>query len=263
VISLVVAALGAFLMAVYVQRFEEERTGGAPVSILVAVKTIKRDTQLTDDALAVRDVPVAYVDSRAVRATDKTRIVGVRVVNSLQPGQVLTWTDVAAGNNDRRTLSSLVQPGFRAVSVRTRSDSTSYELIEPGDRVDVITTISPTPEQRSSVVLLQNILVLAVGTDTGSEAATIQSSQQQQQRRGEQVLTLSLKIPEAQLLAVALDKGTVTVALRHPDDVRVTEGVPDLASSAIGDPKARSVVNAARRTPSASSRSANEGRGAF
>lgn len=149
VISLVVAALGAFLMAVYVQRFEEERTGGAPVSILVAVKTIKRDTQLTDDALAVRDVPVAYVDSRAVRATDKTRIVGVRVVNSLQPGQVLTWTDVAAGNNDRRTLSSLVQPGFRAVSVRTRSDSTSYELIEPG-----IGSMSsrPSPRRRSSEV---------------------------------------------------------------------------------------------------------------
>jgi pilus assembly protein CpaB len=61
------------------------------------------------------------------------------------------------------------------------------------------------------------------------------------------VLSLSLNVPEAQLLALAAEKGILTVALRNPDDVRVTEGMNDINSSALSDSKVRGQVQAIRR----------------
>ena len=104
-------------------------------------QAVKRDGTLSESAISVREIPAAYVDSRAVRATEKKKITGVRVVNALQPGQTLTWTDVAAAG-ERRILSSLVQPGFRAFNLKTRADSTTFDLIEPGDHVDLISTVT-------------------------------------------------------------------------------------------------------------------------
>jgi pilus assembly protein CpaB len=145
-----------------------------------------------------------------------------------------------------RNLSSLIQPGMRAVTVRTKgNEDKSFALIRPGDRIDVIATMpgEKQADQRSSIVLLQNVLVLAVGSDTGGEANEKGGSQQQM----DMVLSLSLTVPEAQLLALATEKGTLTVALRNPDDVRVTEGMNDLSSSALSDSKRRGEVQSVRR----------------
>lgn len=221
VASLVLSFLGVALLWIYLRRFELEKSGGAPVAVLVVAAPVKRDSELTESAISVREIPAAYVDSRAVRASEKKRVLGVNVVNALEAGQTLTWTDVAVGGNERRSLSGLVQPGFRAVALRTRSDTASFELVEPGDRVDLIATQTAPGGQRSSSLLLQNVLVLAVGLNTGDEAPGPRVVKNDGRR--EQVITLSLKIDAAQLLSTALDRGPVSVAVRNPDDVRVVE----------------------------------------
>ena len=87
-------------------------------------------------------------------------------------------------------------------------------------------------ETRSSIVLLQNVLVLAVGIDTGGGEAEEKSDKRSV---NDLLLSLSVNVPEAQLLALALEKGTITVALRNPDDVRIA-----------GDNGAEAWVGAAR-----------------
>lgn len=243
------AVLGSALLYVYVQRFETEKSGGAPIAVLVAAQPIKRDSTITEAAISVREIPAAYVDSRTVRASEKKKIVGARVVNALQSGQTLTWTDVAAAG-ERRILSSLVQPGFRAFNLKTRADATTFDLIEPGDRVDVITTLTGVGGQRTSSLLLQNVLVLAVGSNTGDEASGASSPAPNGQARREQVLTLSLKPESAQLLALSMDKGTVSVAVRNPDDVRVIEAAADVEQSAVEAPS-RAPVTALRKPSTA------------
>jgi pilus assembly protein CpaB len=94
------------------------------------------------------------------------------------------------------------------------------------------------------VVLLQNVLVLAVGLDTGSEPVNKRSPNETR----DLILTLSLNVPEAQLLALAVEKGRLSVALRNPDDVRVTEGLSDLSSSTLTDSKTRGAVQGLRKT---------------
>lgn len=246
VIALIISIVGAALLAVYMRRFEEEASGGEPVKLIVAVKPIEAGAQITDEMLATRAVPRAYVEDRAVLDTERAKIIGLRVGHTVQAQQTLMWTDLAIAMEKGRSLSSLIQPGMRAVTVRTKhNEDKGFSLIRPGDRIDVIATMpgEKQVEQRSSIVLLQNVLVLAVGGDTGGDL-TEKPTQQQQ----EMLLSLSLTVPEAQLLALATEKGAITVALRNPDDVRVTEGMSDLNSSALSDTKRRGEVQNARRT---------------
>ncbi|MFT3774336.1 MAG: Flp pilus assembly protein CpaB [Minicystis sp.] len=246
VIALIVSIVGAALLAIYIRRFEEEASGGEPVKLLVAVKPIEAGALITDEMLATRAVPRAYVEDRAVLDTERAKIIGLRVGHTVQAQQTMMWTDLAIAMEKGRSLSSLIQPGMRAVTVRTKgNEDKGFSLIRPGDRLDVIATMpgEKQQDQRSSIVLLQNVLVLAVGGDTGADLTD--KPQQQQQ---EMILSLSITVPEAQLLALATEKGTITVALRNPDDVRVTEGMSDLNSSALSDTRRRGEVQNARRT---------------
>jgi pilus assembly protein CpaB len=244
--ALLLSILGTTLLYLYVQRFEIEKSGGAPIAVLVAAQPVKRDAILGEPSISVREIPAAYVDSRAIRASEKKKVVGVRAVNAIQPGQTLAWTDVAVAG-ERRVLSSLVQPGFRAFNMKTKSDASTFDLIEPGDRVDLISTVIAPGGERTSSLLLQNVLVLAVGTNTGDEVASAPAKGPAEHKR-EHLLTLSVKPESAQLLAVALEKGSVSVAVRNPDDVRVIEGAADVGPVA---------VDTTRRSPEAAVRKAS------
>ena len=72
-LALIVATLGLVLMLLYVRRFEQQASGGERVQLLVAIKPIERGAVITDDVLAVREVPLAYVEDRAVKAAERPR----------------------------------------------------------------------------------------------------------------------------------------------------------------------------------------------
>ena len=246
--ALIMALLGGFLLFAYLKKFEEEASGGAPIKLLVARKQIEPGTVITDDMLATRVVPAAYVETRAVREIEKSRIVGLRVATPVQAQQTLLWTDLAITADDKRDLSSLVQPGMRAVGVRAANDDKSFALMRPGDRVDVIATFPiEGSTQRQSIVLLQNVMVLAVGLDTSAIDTT--KAQGGSPSSQDLLLNLSLTLPEAQLLALAAEKGRISVALRNPDDVRVTDSLADLNSNLLTDSKSRKTVQDFRKTP--------------
>ncbi|AKT36525.1 Flp pilus assembly protein CpaB [Chondromyces crocatus] len=245
-IALIVAAMGALILAAYLHRFELEARGGESIQLLTALKPVPAGSLITDDMLATRSVPRAYVEDRAILAKDREKIVGLRMGQTVQAQQTLMWTDLAIAMEERRNLSSLVQPGMRAVTVSasSRADK-SYALIQPGDRIDVVATVPSgvNKEQTSSVVLLQNVLVLAVGTDTTIDQVERANSKD----KSELLLSLSLTVQEAQLLSLATEKGKLSVALRNPDDVRVTEGISDMSSSALADVQARGQAQGVRK----------------
>src|SRR5206468_8325946 len=124
---------------------------------------------------------------------------------------------------EERDLSSLVQPGSRAVTVHANNgdETKGNALIRPGDYVDVVATMpevgkGPGGDGRSSIVLLQRVLVLAVGTATEAQAVTGHTQGANATQR-DLVLTLSLNLQEAQLLALATERGHLSVAVRNPE----------------------------------------------
>ena len=245
-IALLLAVMGGTLLVFYVRRFEQEASGGEKVRLLATKKTIERWQVITEDALGVREVPMAYVEERAIKAADLSKVVGLRVGMTLAAQQTLMWSDLSVASDERRDLSSLVQPGNRAMSIRATSDDKSHALIRPGDYVDVIATMAQAggSDQRSAIVLLQRVLVLAVGLETVPE----QTIDKQNATHRELMLTLSVNLQEVQMLALAVEKGKLSVALRNPDDQRVVEGIPDMPASALIDRAAREKVQSIRRS---------------
>jgi Flp pilus assembly protein CpaB len=233
-----VACVASFLVWSYMKRFEDEASGGPRIMVLTVVRTLEPGAVLKDADIGERGIPVAYVESRAIRATDRQRIANLRISSALEAQQILNWSDIVA-SNDERVLSNLVQPGMRAVAVRTEGRSSS--LAHPGDRVDVISTV-PQPgsqEHRVGVVLMQNVLVL--GHPAGGSSNTVGSDASD--------TVLSLTLDQSQLLAVAGDKAKLTLALRSTPDVIIQQGLTEKSSKDLAAPPVVAVAAKGKSGP--------------
>ena len=238
-LGLLAGIAGVVLLILYMRRFEQDASGGRRIELLVAVAPIERGKPITDDMLGSREVPQAYVDERAIRASDRDKIVGLRATTNVPVEQTLSWLDVVAVTDEQRDLSSLVQPGNRAMPIRVQFDDV-LPLIHPGDFVDVIGVYGDTKE---ASVLMQRVLVLAAGTETSVERTQGKPSQFNRAT----ILTLSVSLQEGQLLALAMERGRLTVVIRNPDDQKVSETPPDLAATTLTDSNQRQNVQSSRR----------------
>lgn len=232
-VALTAAVAAGAVGHVYLTRLEAEVSGGKKVAILTAGEDVPLGAALSEKALAVRDVPEAYVDARHVRAADAKKVVGARVSTALRANDAVLWSDVSSGSSTR-TLSTLVERGMRAVAIETKAADFDG-LLRPGDRVDVLFTTSQGSEPGSTVTLLQNLLVLSVG---GSMAKTNEASSKLGPRGG--IVTLSASIEDAQILTQAKERGRLSLTVRNADDIQLAAGVPettarDLEQAALGE----------------------------
>src|SRR5690606_16978798 len=168
-------------------------------------------------------IPAKYIDDRAIRAAEVDTILGLPATHAVPVQQTLAWSDVLVPKDDQRALSALVQPGNRAAPIRVEI-SDVLPLINPGDFVDILCNCG---ETKDATVLLQRVLVLASGTETQArdpkEASRVR------------ILTVSVSLQESQLLAMAMEKGTLTVLVRNPHDTRIAESPADVTSAALTD----------------------------
>jgi pilus assembly protein CpaB len=124
----------------------------------------------------------------------------------------------------RATLSSILDPGKRAVTVRVDDVRGVAGFIQPGDRVDVVLirteAESRTNEGGYSDVILQSAKVLAIDQITGerTEQPTIAKA-----------VTLEVTPEQAQKILLATNIGRLSLILGQPEEVaadpaqRVTE----------------------------------------
>jgi pilus assembly protein CpaB len=241
-VAMVVAVMTGVLLVLWVRKVEVETSGGTPVRVLMVTRRVEPGALITEDMLTTRAIPQAWVETRAIRESDKQRIVGLKVETLVQPQQTLLWSDLAITGGGERSLSDLIQPGMRAIGIRPSVEDQSFALVRPGDRVDIVANI-PQPKDESSrvsVVLAQNLLVLAVGLDTAGE--TIGNKNNTERR--DSVLTVSATIAQAQQLSLAADRGKLSVALkpRRREDV---VDAPELPYGSLLTPKDK-VVPAAK-----------------
>jgi pilus assembly protein CpaB len=237
------AVLGIVMLGLYMQRFEDEASGGEPILVLTAVQDIPLGVALSAEMIVARELPAAYLEDRHITVADQERVMGVRVVSGIRAGESILWTDLATTTDTSRDLSSLVRNGMRAITIQADQSATFGGLVRPGDRVDVLMTLTrpssgPTvslDEDRVTIALLQNLLVLAAGQDTGAiqRSATARAPTQMND------VTLSTTVEQAQLLAFSQQRGRLTLLLRHPDDITVIEGLPETTTDDIIEPERR------------------------
>lgn len=238
VIGVLVGGVASFLVWSYLKRFEDEASGGPRVQVLTVVRTLEPGAVIKAEDIGERGIPQAYVESRAIRSSDRQRITNLRVSTAVDAQQVLNWSDITQ-TNDERIVSSLIQPGMRAVMVHTEGRGSA--LVRPGDRVDVLGTLPQpgTSDHRAGIVLLQNILVLGRSQAGASGGMASDSAD----------TALSLSLQQSQLLAVAGDKAKLSLAVRAPDDVRVQGDMGEISSSVLLTPIEKAAIAKAKVGP--------------
>jgi pilus assembly protein CpaB len=245
-LGLMLALAGMATFFSYMKRFELERSGGDPVRILVAKNGILRGKIVTEDMLSIRSVPLAYVEDRSVKAAEREKVLGLRIVNQVGASQALMWTDFPERSQEPTDLSSKVEPGFRAVYVSGIRETQGSALIRAGDFVDVISTVPQNGDPRAahvSVVVLQKILVLANGIRTSAEPLFVDVDDKHTKSVAQdQGLTLALSLQQAQSLAVSGTRGSLSIALRSREDERTYAALLPIDAAALRDPRARAVI---------------------
>ncbi len=235
---------GVVLLETYKARFEEEKSGGEPVAVLTLTQDLPLGTPITQEILAVRELPEAYVEERHIRESDARKVIGVRPSHAIQANESLLWTDLATGGA-RRNLSTVIQNGKRAITVPGQ-EGTLTALVKPGDRVDLLMTANRGLEM-VTFPLLQNLLVLAVGTDLGHGDEETGSTTSNNMRHA---VTVSVTLSEAQLISIAMQTGRLTPVLRNPADIVVAENFPEATKAdVLAAEKAAEAQNTRKVTP--------------
>ncbi|HVQ16396.1 MAG TPA: Flp pilus assembly protein CpaB [Vicinamibacterales bacterium] len=141
-------------------------------------------------------------------------------------------------------LPPVIQPGYRALSVRVNDVVGVAGYVLPGTRVDVVATVNPTqqPQDITSKVILTNVLVLAAGTKIERDVENNKPVQVN-------VVTLLVNPEEAERLTLASTEGKIQLALRNPMDQTAphTSGVrpAGLMGSGVSAPVRRVAANTA------------------
>ncbi|HEY2826375.1 MAG TPA: Flp pilus assembly protein CpaB [Pirellulales bacterium] len=184
--------------------------------ILVANKDIKVNEPLSDKNVQVEDWPKEKVPSDAVH--DLKDLDGQRAGGNILVGEPIRKAKFAV---DKRIEE--IPHGYRVVAVQADAVSATGNLLQPGDRVDIVLSIKHAgPVQGQSQVaktILQNVRVFAIneqwrpseGKDKSDDSITART------------VSLLVTPDEAETISLASDLGRVRLVLRNPDDEEVAD----------------------------------------
>ena len=207
------AALGASYAAyVGMQRVADRAAASQFAPVVVAARPVPVGTELTADDVKVIDWPTATLVEGAVQATDQA--VGRAAVVALSTNEPVTDVKLGARGSGAG-LSPAIPPGMRAISIRVNEVVGVGGFIVPGSRVDVLVTMDNGNDDAASFahVVVSNAQVLTAGSRAAQEKA-----EKEGQPFEANVVTLLVSPEDAEKVALAQNKGQVTLTMRNPLD---------------------------------------------
>ncbi|MGA8611917.1 MAG: Flp pilus assembly protein CpaB [Xanthobacteraceae bacterium] len=217
-------------------------------TIVVAAVPLAFGSQLSAENLS--EIPWAAGDLPKGAFTNKQAVLrdGRRMALAAIARNEPILRDKITGPGQRATLSTVLSPDKRAVTIRVDDVRGVAGFIQPGDRVDVVLIRSGSESKSGesySDVILQAVKVLAIDQITGerTEQATIAKA-----------VTLEVSAEDAQKILLGTNIGKLSLILRQPDEGgdelirRVTERDLNTAAPRV-EPAAPVLVAAAAPTP--------------
>jgi pilus assembly protein CpaB len=187
------------------RNFDANKKPVAMQTIVVAKQPLRFGTELTESVLEEVPWPEASMPSGAFTKISDVMHGGRRVVlTAIEPNEPVLSLKIT-GPGQRATLSALVKPGMKAVTVRVNDVEGVGGFVLPGDRVDVVLTRQIDKGSATTEVVLQNTRVLAVdqSADERAAKATVAKS-----------VTLEVSTVEAQKVWLASSVGNLSLLLR-------------------------------------------------
>jgi len=206
-------------------------------AVLVARQDIPQGSVIGPEMFDTSIVPNKFVQPQAVTSLD--RIAGMITVAPISKGEQISLSKLM---NDKRSssrdLAGVTPSGKRAITIVADSIASLSGMVKPGDYVDVLAILPiPTPGQDGKTViqmavvpLFQNILVLAVGQNTGGLSAPAgrysETTSTSSSTSGNSLITLALGPQESSLIAFVQEQGKVRLVMRSPADAKIEPITP-------------------------------------
>jgi pilus assembly protein CpaB len=191
------------------KNFDSTKPAVATQTIVVARQPLRFGTQLDASMLEEVPWPKQALPSGAFAKVGELLHGGSRVVLAAIERNEPVLALKITGAGQRATLSALVAPGMKAVTIRVNDVEGVGGFVLPGDRVDVALTRQIDKTSASTEVVLQNARVLAIDqiADERAIKATVAKS-----------VTLEVDTVDAQKLSLASTVGNLSLLLRKAGD---------------------------------------------
>ena len=203
--------------------------------IVVAAVPLRFGMELDRTQLTEMTWPQSSLPQGAFASIDALLAEGSRVVLSPIETSEPVLLAKLSGANGRATLSNLLSPGMRAVTIKTDEIAGVGGFVTPGDRVDVVLTrdagaIEEVSENAAGAagstitteIVVENAKVLTVGQGADERQTSPQIVNS---------VTIEVTVDGAQKIALARNVGSLSLSLRSSNDVSAVEdGVTTISS---------------------------------
>jgi pilus assembly protein CpaB len=175
--------------------------------VVVASQEIEAGTVIEEQFLTTKLMEVDWINEN--NYSDKAELIGKVVANTIYAGEVLhklRFTVPGEGS----TLAALIPENKRAVTIRVDDVIGVAGFLLPGNKVDILNTVSYGKNSASTQTVLKDIKVLAVDqTARTKENSPIIV----------RAVTLEVTPKDAEKLLTAKSKGSIQLTLRNPHEV--------------------------------------------
>jgi pilus assembly protein CpaB len=214
-------------------------------SVLVAKQAISSGTLVTADMFETKNVANKSLVPGFV--TESSAVIGQTASVNIAAGQQLS-TAAFATPGTAGSLAQKIRPGLLGYSIPVNAVQLVSGLVLPNDNVDIIATYTEKRGDQDVTrveFLLQNIRVVAVAATPVADAPNVDAVNAQgtpiaeptnapvgvqppdaKANPGAGMVTLELSPDQVQKVQAALERGSLSLALRNHDDPATTENGP-------------------------------------
>ena len=231
-IPMVLAMLAAvFYLMVLTSKERALNSDYEKAKVLTAKADIPERTVLREDMVYILEVPRKFMQQDVFEyktPSDMKQIVNLVTRTRIPKGNQITQSSLVSLSPESG-LSVKIPPGYRGAMLPIETEMKA--LIKPGDRVDVLVTfdamMNDGRKEKVTATILQNVLIIAVGTNLGQgmNASQFKSANAQEEKASgmaeKSSVSLALNPNEAQYLALSLKQGDPTVIMRGLGDVEM------------------------------------------
>jgi pilus assembly protein CpaB len=217
-LAIVMGGIAAFLARNWIESHSRALAAGDSAgTIVVAAQPLGFGAEVNPDSITEIPWMAKSLPNGAFVAKEDLLKDGRRVVLSpVERGEPILRSKIT-GPGQRALLSSLLDEGKRAVTLRVDDVRGVAGFILPGDFVDVVLIAEDGPPRREnySEILLQHIKVLAVDQ---------LASERQEQPTVAKAVTIEATPDQAQKLLLATNIGKLSLILRRPEEANADSG---------------------------------------
>lgn len=217
-LAIVMGGIAAFMARHWLETHAISSAAGQSVgTIVVAAQPLAFGATVSADNISEIPWAAKALPEGAFASKDDVLKDGRRVVLSQLDRNEPVLRSKITGPGQRGSLSSLLEEGKRAVTVRVDDVRGVAGFVLPGDFVDVVLIGEDPASQREgySEILLHHVKVLAIDQ---------LASERQEQPTVAKAVTIEVTPEQAQRILLASNVGKLSLILRQPGDVNADTG---------------------------------------